>query len=56
MEINIAKLEAKERGEKYVPEPKIRRKWREKPETEEKEKTSLARRISGVYSFVTGLF
>ena len=61
MEIKIAKLEAKERGEKYVPEQKIRRKLRDKPETEseaeEKEETPTATgRLSGVYSFVSGLF
>ena len=61
MEIKIAKLEAKERGEKYVPEQKIRRKLRDKPETEseaeEKEEPPAATgRLSGVYSFVSGLF
>ena len=60
MEIKIAKLEAKERGEKYVPEQKIRSKLRDKPETEseaeEKEETPAAGRLSGVYSFVSGLF
>ena len=60
MEIKIAKLEAKERGEKYVPEQKIRSKLRDKPESEseaeEKEEAPAAGRLSGVYSFVSGLF
>ena len=52
-ERQIAKLEAKARGEKYVSEPRVKHHFKEEVEGEEKPD---AGRLGGVYSLVSGLW